>query len=72
MNLMPESYQAQVRLVGYTMDAVDSNKDGKLSKDEIQTLPSERRGMVENADSDKDGTVTRQELLQAIQSKMGG
>ncbi|OUT54350.1 MAG: efflux transporter periplasmic adaptor subunit [Rhodopirellula sp. TMED11] len=60
------------KLVGYTMDAVDSNKDGKLSKDEIQTLPSERRGMVENADSDKDGTVTRQELLQAIQSKMGG
>lgn len=54
------------------MSSVDTNKDGQLSKDEIQAIPAERRGTVEGADSDNDGNVSRQELLKAIKARFGG
>ena len=41
--------------------AFDKNKDGKLTKDEI-TDPRLHR-LFDRADADKDGVVTREELI---------
>lgn len=43
----------------------DKNKDGKLSKDE---WPDNRKEMLERADADKDGTVTKDELTKAVEN----
>jgi Ca2+-binding EF-hand superfamily protein len=47
------------------MMAFDKNGDGKLSSEE---LPERMRNMLERADSNKDGFLTRDELGQAMNS----
>ncbi len=44
----------------------DKNGDGKLSKDE---LPERMAGMMERGDSDKDGFLSRDELLQLARAQ---
>lgn len=44
----------------------DKNGDGKLSKDE---LPERMQGMMERGDTDKDGFLSREELLQLARSQ---
>lgn len=59
-------------IVNMTMERSDTNKDGKLSSDEIQSIDSRFRSSVTAADKDGDGSVTKAELMQSIKSRMGG
>jgi Ca2+-binding EF-hand superfamily protein len=49
-------------------ERLDTNKDGKLTKDELPERPADR---IMKADADGDGAVTKEEL-QAARDKMGG
>ena len=53
-----------------TLFSFDSNKDGKLSKDEV---PERMQGIFARADADKDGFLTRDELTKttATQERRG-
>lgn len=44
----------------------DKNGDGKLSKDE---LPERMQGMLERADTDKDGTLSKEELTKMAEAQ---
>lgn len=59
-------------IVDRSMERNDTNGDGKLSADEIQSIDSQYRSGVEAADTDGDGSVTRAELMKSIQQRMGG
>ena len=56
-------------MVTRTFERVDSDGDGKLSAEEISTIDPERRGLVDSADADGDGTVTRAELMNAARNR---
>ena len=47
----------------------DKDGDGKLSKDE---LPERMAGMLERGDTNKDGFLSREELVALARSQMGG
>jgi Ca2+-binding EF-hand superfamily protein len=51
-----------------TLMAFDKNGDGKLTKDEV---PERMQGIFDRADANKDGVLTREELLQSA-SRQGG
>ena len=55
-----------------TMSSNDKDGDGVLSADEIAAINSQYRGMVTAADTDADGSVTKEELTKAISKRMGG
>ena len=59
-----------------TPDAIlsrfDSNKDGKLSPDEVPGQAGRLAQMMKDADKNEDGTVTKQELTQYLSSSGGG
>jgi len=52
-----------------TLLSFDSNKDGKLSKEE---LPERMQGIFGRADADKDGLLTREELTKAAAAQKRG
>ena len=60
------------RVVSMTMSSNDKDGDGVLSADEIAAINSQYRGMVTAADTDADGSVTKDELTKAISKRMGG
>lgn len=49
-----------------TLFSFDKNKDGKLSKDEV---PERMQGIFARADADKDGLLTREEVVKATASQ---
>jgi HlyD family secretion protein len=59
-------------IVTRIMERADTDKDGKISAEEIQAMDPERSGSVKAGDTDGDGAVTREELLQGLKSRMGG
>lgn len=54
------------------MSSRDSDGDGKLSSDELSSLPEQFRSKLEASDSDGDGFVTTSELTEAFKSMGGG
>ena len=60
------------RVVSMTMSSNDKDGDGVLSPDEIAAINSQYRGMVTAADTDADGSVTKDELTKAISKRMSG
>lgn len=59
-------------MVARTMERNDTNNDGKLSSDEINNIDPQYRDRLTPADKDGDGEITRQELMQHMQSRRGG
>ncbi len=57
-------------IVQRTFDQYDADKDGKLSKEEIGAIPEERRARTESADTNKDGAITRAELMTSVRQRM--
>ncbi|MFP6676864.1 MAG: efflux RND transporter periplasmic adaptor subunit [Pirellulaceae bacterium] len=55
-----------------TLDQFDTDKDGSLSSEEIDAMPENRKSSALRADANKDGSVTRSELVQAMQAMMRG
>ena len=51
-----------------TLFSFDTNKDGKLSKDEI---PERMQGIFARADADKDGVLSGDELRTAMRGGRG-
>ncbi|MEM9643715.1 MAG: efflux RND transporter periplasmic adaptor subunit [Planctomycetota bacterium] len=58
--------------VSAIMSSRDSDGDGKLSSDELSSLPEQFRSKLEASDSDGDGFVTTSELTEAFKSMGGG
>ena len=50
----------------------DKDGDGAISADEIKAIDSKYQEMFTSADTDSDGSVTREELTQAMKKRMGG
>ena len=59
-------------IVSRSMERNDTDKDGKLSAEEIQAIDSQYRSSVSAADKDGDGAVTRAELTESIKKRMSG
>jgi hypothetical protein len=57
-------------MVDGIMSRYDTNADGKIDKDEQAELSDRARGMVETADSDGDGAVTKAEMTKAAEAMM--
>lgn len=57
-------------IVNRSMERSDTNGDGKLSADEINSIDESRRDGVKAADTDGDGFVTRAELTDSIKKRM--
>lgn len=55
-----------------SMERNDKDGDGKLSPEEINAVDSQWRSGLQAADTDGDGSVTRQELTDSIKKRMGG
>jgi RND family efflux transporter MFP subunit len=55
-------------MVQRSFDQFDADKDGSLSADEISGMDERRKPMVEGADEDGDGKVTKAELTKATQA----
>ncbi len=53
-------------MVDRTMSSNDKDNDGKLSADEIGNIPEAFRDRIKAADTNRDGTVERAELLAAM------
>ena len=51
------------------MDRMDTDKDGKISADELSSMDEQRRGFISAADANGDGDVSRAELLQGMQQR---
>lgn len=60
----PDPQQLVTRLM-----ANDKNGDGKLSKDE---LPERMQELMDRADTDKDGALSKEELTAFIEKQQGG
>ncbi len=56
---------------GGMLERLDANKDGKLSSDELATVPDPLRGRLMQADANQDGTLDASELAVARQSFSG-
>jgi Ca2+-binding EF-hand superfamily protein len=60
---------------GVSVDAIfkqfDANKDGKLTKDEVPQQAERLQKLVQAADKDRNGVITRQELTQALATTTG-
>ncbi|MBT4864206.1 MAG: EF-hand domain-containing protein [Planctomycetaceae bacterium] len=48
------------------LDRFDTNKDGKLTKDEIPEQAQRLQQMMKDADKDRDGTITKKEITQYL------
>ena len=59
-------------IVKRSMERNDTDKDGKLSSDEIAKIDRRFRGSISEADSDGDGFVSRSELLKSTKAKFFG
>ena len=57
-------------MVTRIFERLDGDGDGKLSSEEINQMDPDRRGLVDSADTDGDGTVTRSELMGAARKRM--
>ena len=57
-------------IVQMTMQRFDTDSDGKLSAAEVGAINAERRGMVQAADGNGDGEITRAELTDSIKKRM--
>jgi len=49
---------------------VDTNGDGVIGPEEIQSIPEERRSQMQAADADGDGRITRSEFISAMKRVM--
>ena len=49
----------------------DTNKDGKLTKDEIPEQAQRLRQMMKDADKDRDGVITKKEITQYLSNRGG-
>ncbi len=58
------------QMVDGAMDRGDTNKDGKIDKDEIAAMDERTRGFVTPADKNSDGEVTKEELKAAFEKMM--
>ncbi|NND97443.1 MAG: HlyD family efflux transporter periplasmic adaptor subunit [Pirellulaceae bacterium] len=58
-------------IVTRSMERNDTDGDGKLSAEEISAIDGQYRSGVQEADADGDGSVTRAELTESIQKRMG-
>lgn len=56
-------------MVANMMERMDTNKDGKISADELGSMDEQRRGFISAADADGDGDISRAELLQGMQQR---
>ncbi len=55
-------------IVQRTFDEFDTDKNDKLSPEEIANMPEERRSRAGSADTNKDGTITKSEMTQQMQA----
>ncbi|MEM9589274.1 MAG: efflux transporter periplasmic adaptor subunit, partial [Planctomycetota bacterium] len=60
------------QIVKMSMDRNDTDKDGKLSADEISKVDQRFRSSLKSADTNGDGDVSRDELKASLQKRMGG
>jgi multidrug resistance efflux pump len=56
---------------GGMMERLDANQDGKLSADEVATIPDPQRSRLMQADANQDGALDQAELAAARQSAGG-
>jgi len=59
-----------VTMVSRIFERNDTDGDGILSPEEISQMDPQRRGLVDTADADGDGSVTRAELMNAARERM--
>ncbi len=52
------------------MSRYDTNGDGAIDQDEMGALPERCRPMIEAADGDRDGSVSKSELSSAMEKRM--
>ncbi|MCG8650109.1 MAG: efflux RND transporter periplasmic adaptor subunit [Pirellulales bacterium] len=58
------------QIVRRSMQRSDTNKDGKLSAEEIAAIDPQRQAMVKSADTNGDGSVTAAELTASIKKRI--
>jgi hypothetical protein len=54
------------------MSKNDKDGDGSISADEIKAIDGKYQEMFTSADTNSDGSVTKAELTQAMNKRMGG
>jgi len=59
-------------MVAGTLAKYDSNSDGTISKDELESLDEKVKGFITRADKNKDGDVTTEELTTAMAAMSQG
>jgi multidrug resistance efflux pump len=58
-------------IVTMMMERSDTDKDGTISAEEVQSIDSSFRDRITAADTDGDGAITREELMSMIKKRMG-
>jgi multidrug resistance efflux pump len=56
------------QFIGFMMDRMDTDKDGVISKSEIDA--SSNPDQLREADTDGDGSITKEELLESVKKRM--
>ncbi len=57
-------------VAGFMLQRYDTDGDGRLSQEEVNQLPDDRRGDIMAADANGDGTVDMDELMSSISQRM--
>lgn len=57
-------------IVDMMMQRMDKNSDGILDENELKEIPENRREQTMRADSNKDGKISRDEMLESMKSMM--
>ena len=59
-------------IVNMSMQRMETDGDGKLSKAEIGNMDERMQSRIQAADANSDGDVTRAELTAAMKKRMSG
>lgn len=59
-------------IVARIMESGDTDGDGKISTEELNAMDQNRAGMIRRSDSNGDGSVTKAEIMKAMQQFRGG
>lgn len=57
-------------IAGFVMQRSDKNSDGKLDKDEVAGLDERSKGWAKTADTDGDGDISKEEVIEAMKKAM--
>lgn len=57
-------------MVNSTMERSDTNKNGKIDKDELAAMDERRRGFIQSADTNNDGEITKEEVKAGFEKMM--